>query len=91
MKISERLQSVARLFLDTAPIVYYVEKNPRYLVKVQEIFRQIDVGTLTAVTSPVTLAECLVSADPIGTDDLTSGLHRSDPWRLQYGLRTFWC
>jgi hypothetical protein len=39
MKISERLQSVARLFLDTAPIVYYVEKNPRYLVKVQEIFR----------------------------------------------------
>src|SRR5882724_2324843 len=29
--------------------------------------------------------------DPIGTDDLTSGLLRSDPWRLQYGLRTFWC
>jgi predicted nucleic acid-binding protein len=70
MKISERLQSVARLFLDTAPIVYYVEKNPRYLVKVQEIFRQIDVGTLTAVTSPVTLAECLVSPIRLGLTTL---------------------
>ena len=70
MKISERLQGVARMFLDTAPIVYDVEKNPRDLAKVQGIFRQIDVGTLTAVTSPVTLAECLVSPIRLGLTTL---------------------
>jgi hypothetical protein len=35
MKITERLQGVARLFLDTAPVVYYVEKNPHYIARVQ--------------------------------------------------------
>jgi hypothetical protein len=34
MKITEPLQGVARLFLDAAPVVYYVEKKPHYLDKV---------------------------------------------------------
>jgi PIN domain len=66
MKITERLQDVARLFLDTAPVVYYVEKNPHYLAKVHVIFAQIDAGTFTAVTSPVTLAECLIAPIRLG-------------------------
>jgi predicted nucleic acid-binding protein len=60
MKISERLQSVTRLFLDTAPIVYYVEEDARYLSRVDVVFERLDNGGLLAVTSPVTLAECLV-------------------------------
>jgi PIN domain len=66
MKITERLQTVARLFLDTAPVIYYVEKNPYYLGRVQVIFEQIDAGTLTAVTSPITLAECLIAPIRLG-------------------------
>jgi hypothetical protein len=31
MKITERLHTVTRLFLDTAPVVYYVEEDARYL------------------------------------------------------------
>ena len=30
-RIAERLRSVVRLFLDTAPVVYYVEESPQYL------------------------------------------------------------
>lgn len=60
MKISERLQSVTRLFLDTAPVVYYVEENAQYLARVDVVFERVDTGGLIAVTSPVTLAECLV-------------------------------
>jgi predicted nucleic acid-binding protein len=66
MKITERLQAVTRLFLNTAPVIYYVEKNPNYLARVQVIFEQIDAGTLTAVTSPVTLAECLIAPIRLG-------------------------
>jgi predicted nucleic acid-binding protein len=60
MKITERLQTVTRLFLDTAPVVYYVEEDIRYLALVDPVFDRLDAGTLVAVTSPVTLAECLV-------------------------------
>jgi predicted nucleic acid-binding protein len=60
MKIAERLQTVTRVFLDTAPVIYYVEANPRYRPIVEVVFDRLDNGALTAVTSPVTLAECLV-------------------------------
>ena len=60
MKMAERLQAVKRIFLDTAPTIYFVEKNPRYLPLARAVFEQIDAGMLSAVTSPVTLAECLV-------------------------------
>lgn len=58
--ITDRLHNVSRLFLDTAPVIYYVEKNERYLDCVKAIFDRIDDGLIIAVTSPVTLAECLV-------------------------------
>jgi predicted nucleic acid-binding protein len=61
MIIAERLQSVRRLFLDRAPVIYYVEENTRYLPLVETVFDRLDTNALTAVTSPVTLAECLVA------------------------------
>jgi len=60
VKLAEALRNVTRLFLDTAPVIYYVERHPRYAPLVDEIFGRIDDGLLPAVTSPVTLAECLV-------------------------------
>ena len=60
MSAAERLQAIGRLFLDTAPIIYFVEKDQRYAALLRSIFDRIDEGSLVAVTSPVTLAECLV-------------------------------
>jgi hypothetical protein len=37
VKLDDALVSVTRLFLDTAPVIYFVEKNPTYLDRVQEI------------------------------------------------------
>ncbi len=62
MKIAAALQGVAQLFFDTAPVIYYVEQNPAYAALVDDIFDRVDAGTLQAVTSPITLAECLVGA-----------------------------
>lgn len=66
MIISEALHGVTRLFLDTAPVIYFVEKNPYYLNRVQPVFAQIDAGALTGITSPITLAECLVMPVRLG-------------------------
>lgn len=70
MKIGDILRGARRLFLDTAPVIYYVEKNPDYLDRVQPAFAQIDAGTLIAVISPVTLAECLVVPIRLGLESL---------------------
>jgi len=60
MNISEYLSGIRHLFLDTAPVIYYVEAHPLYLPKIEKLFEYIDKGLVTAVTSPITLSECLI-------------------------------
>ncbi len=60
VKPAERIAGITRLFVDTATVIYFVEKNPSYYPRVLPIFQAIDAGRLTAVTSVVTLSECLV-------------------------------
>jgi predicted nucleic acid-binding protein len=67
------LPEKSRLFLDTAPIIYYVEHNPHFYDTVKPFFDHIDNGSLIAVTSPVTLAECLVI--PIHSDQTELSQH----------------
>jgi len=60
MSFDQQLNTAKRLFLDTAPMIYYVEENPRYVALVETMFARLDAGDFQAVTSPVTLAECLI-------------------------------
>ncbi|MBD0263786.1 MAG: PIN domain-containing protein [Tolypothrix sp. T3-bin4] len=60
MSITDRLQGVNRLFLDTAPVIYFVEQYPQYFSLVREVFEQLRNTPLMGVISPITLAECLV-------------------------------
>lgn len=60
MNLNEAFQDVTFLFLDTAPVIYFVEQHPAYFPIVNTIFDRIDRGEITAVTSLITLAECLV-------------------------------
>jgi predicted nucleic acid-binding protein len=60
MKLDDAFSLLNRVFLDTAPVIYYIERNPQYFPTVRLIFQQLMVGRFQAVTSPVTLAECLV-------------------------------
>lgn len=60
MKVDDALHGISELFRDTAPLIYYVKRNPAYAALVDEIFNRIDAGLVRAVTSPITLMECLV-------------------------------
>ncbi len=60
MTKEDALQDVSTLFLDTSPIIYYIQADSKYIDRVQVIFDQVDAGTIRTVTSPVTLAEALV-------------------------------
>lgn len=46
--------------LDTAPVIYYVEKNAMYIEMLRLFFQLVDRGECTVVTSTVTLLESLV-------------------------------
>ena len=62
MKLKAALKDVVRLYLDTAPVIYLVERNPQFFNRVCNVFQQVDEGLLTVVASPITLAECSVGA-----------------------------
>ncbi|MDY7002779.1 MAG: VapC toxin family PIN domain ribonuclease [Cyanobacteriota bacterium] len=70
MNIEESLQDVTHLFIDTAPVIYYVEQNPRYLETARAVFNYIREDSLIAVTSPITLSECLVRPYSLGQTQL---------------------
>lgn len=69
MEISNALNEVGRLFLDTAPVIYFVERNPQFVNLVDPIFERLETD-ITAVVSPITLAECLVGAIRLGSANL---------------------
>lgn len=49
-----------RIFIDTAPIIYFIEKHKRYMNIVRPVFTEIDSGKIQALTSTITLLEVLV-------------------------------
>ena len=48
------------VFLDTAPIIYFVERHRKYHPYLLPFFMTVDMGRAGIVTTPVALAECLV-------------------------------
>ncbi|KYC39471.1 twitching motility protein PilT [Scytonema hofmannii PCC 7110] len=66
MNLEESLEGVTLLFLDSAPVIYFVEQNPQYFLFVRSVFERIQNGLVLGVTSPVTLAECLVHPYRLG-------------------------
>jgi len=70
VNITNRLQGVRRLFLDTAPVIYFVEQHPQYFPLVREVFEQLRNTPLIGLVSPITLAECLVQPYRLGQTEL---------------------
>ena len=57
--------------LDTAPLIYFIEQDPRYLNIVRDFFRAMDRGEFQVVTSTLTLTEVLVHPLRNGNTKLT--------------------
>lgn len=49
-----------RIFLDTAPLIYFIEGHSIYQDKLIEYFSSNDNGDFTFITSSITLLEVLV-------------------------------
>jgi predicted nucleic acid-binding protein len=59
-KLDDALAGVTWLGFDTAPVIYFIEANPKYDALVTEIFQRITNGVMHGLTSVITLSEVLV-------------------------------
>ncbi len=86
MGLVDELQGI-RVCIDTAPIIYFIEKNPKYLGVLKPVFLGIDTGRIEAITSTITLLEVLVH--PFRTEnDILAEKYR-DILLYSEGLTTF--
>lgn len=60
MKLGDALAGAGVIFLDTPILVYAVESHPTFGARARAILGLVSAGDLRGVTSPITLAECLV-------------------------------
>ena len=44
-----------RVCIDTAPIIYFIEKHEKYLNVLRPLFAEIDAANIEAITSTITL------------------------------------
>jgi predicted nucleic acid-binding protein len=70
MTLDDALAGVARLGLDTAPIIYFVEAHPSYDARMTAVFRRVAAGAITAYTSVISLCEVLIQPFRQGEADL---------------------
>ncbi|MGA9377692.1 MAG: PIN domain-containing protein [Phormidium sp.] len=70
MKIESALMGISQIYLDTAPVIYYVQGVTPFFPVVDALFKEIERGSLEAIASPVTLTECLVLPIRIGDSAL---------------------
>ncbi len=59
-----------RVFLDTAPLIYYIEEKAQYLKMLQKIFALNAKGDFQFITSVITLLEVLVHPLQLGKAEL---------------------
>jgi predicted nucleic acid-binding protein len=55
-----RLMTGKVVFFDTTPLIYFMEKNPRYSEVVKPVIELLDSGQAQGLTSTITLLEVLV-------------------------------
>lgn len=67
MTLSEDLAHLGSIFIDTAPIIYFIEANPQFGPLAKEAVAIVQSGNLAAYSSVLTLTEVL--SKPIESGD----------------------
>ena len=70
MTIADELSSVSSMFIDTAPIIYYIEAHPQFGPLAKEVFDSFLSGRITAYSSVLTLTEVLPKPIESGDEKL---------------------
>lgn len=72
MTLSEELSKIRSVFIDTAPIIYYIEAHPQYGPLVKDIVIAFQSGILNAFSSVITIVEVLPKPIEAGNEILAN-------------------
>lgn len=67
MTLSEELAKINSIFIDTAPVIYYIEAHPQFGPLAKEAVTMFQSGSLNAFSSVITITEVLPK--PIEQED----------------------
>ena len=70
MNIRVALADVQRLYIETAPLIYYVEEKPTYVTKMDAIIDAVDQTSIAAISSVILLTEVLSQPIKLGNTAL---------------------
>jgi len=68
--LSEELSRVNRIFIDTAPVIYFIEAHPQFGPLAKEVVSAFQSENLSAFSSVITLAEVLPKPTESGDERL---------------------
>lgn len=70
MILADELSKFNTVFIDTAPIIYYIEAHPQFGSLVKEVVDAFQSGSLIAFSSVITLTEVLPKPIELGKEAL---------------------
>ena len=70
MIFSEALKKIKTIFLDTAPVIYFIEAHHQFGPPVRQVIELMNENRIQAVTSVLTLSEVLPKPVETGNDEL---------------------
>ena len=70
MKLDDALKGITLIALDTAPLIYFVERHLEYAERMRSIIRRIDSGQIMSFSSVITLTEVLTLPKRVGNRSL---------------------
>ena len=70
MKVSDALAGVSTIYLDAAPLVYYVEENPTYVKTMDVVIDLIENKPIQAFSSVILIPEVLMLPRRLGKTEL---------------------
>lgn len=70
MILFDELNKINSIFIDTAPVIYYIEAHPQFGHLVKEIVSSFQSGNLNAFSSVITLSEVLPKPVETGNEKL---------------------
>ena len=71
MILSEALGEIKTIFLDTAPIIYFIEAHHQFGHLIKEVIELMNENRIQAFTSVLTISEVLPKPVAMGNDELT--------------------
>lgn len=89
LKLDAAFRNVQRIYIDTAPLIYLVERNPHYIATMLGIVDFIEAARLPGFTSVVALTEILVQPLRLGNTDRAQQYYDIIVGRYDFTLVSF--